>query len=125
MSKGFRLTPDGRLKESEADVKKAVTEYLRYRRFYPLRLQSGLFAPFDELCEACKRTCRKIPVGEPGIPDLAIPRFFVEVKAARGTLSAVQQGKIQFLNDHWGLKTAVPRKLEELIEWLEKHKGEL
>ena len=38
----FRLTGD-KLKLSENDVERACLDLLRYRRFYPVRLNSGKF----------------------------------------------------------------------------------
>ena len=61
-------------------------------------------------------------MGEPGIPDYAIPRFFVEVKRPGGTLSEVQRAKIEQLQEHWGLETAVVESLDELLQWLARQK---
>ena len=64
-------------------------------------------------------------VGETGIPDYVIPRFFVEVKAP-GKKPTVEQHEKQWqLEKFWKVKTAVASKVEELIEWLDKNKNSL
>lgn len=110
----FRLTPP-KIKLSENDVEKACLDLLRVRHFYPLRQQSGLFKT-PEI-----RSSRYVRIGEPGIPDYCIPRFFVEVKRPGESLSEAQKEKIWTLKEHWGLETAVIENVDELIEWLTHH----
>jgi len=115
MNHNFRLRSP-KIKLSENDVEKACLDLLRVRHLYPLRQQSGLFWTPDKT--------RRIRVGEPGIPDYVIPRFFLEVKAPGREVSEVQREKIWTLKQHWGLETVVVASVEELIEWLALH-GEL
>lgn len=110
----FRLTPP-RLKLSENDVEKACLDVLRVRHFCPLRLQSGRFWTLDKK--------RIVTVGEPGIPDYVIPKFFVECKAPGQSVSEVQREKIWTLEKHWGVETAVVESVEELMEWLARKQG--
>ena len=112
-----RLTPP-QINLSENDVENACLDLLRVRHYYPLRQQSELFKT-PEI-----HSSRYIRIGEPGIPDYAIPRFFVEVKRPGGTLSPAQKEKIWTLKEHWNLETAVIENVDELIEWLAAH-GEL
>lgn len=116
----FRLTAP-KLKLSENDVEKAVVQLLRYRRLYPLRLQSGVLVSPERLCAECRRTVSRLRVGEPGIPDYCVPRFFVETKAPGKKLSPIQQQKITELRDFWDLETAVVDDLDELLRWLAQH----
>lgn len=109
----FRLRPP-KIQLSENDVEKAVLDVLRLRGHYPLRQQSGLF-------KTPGRQTRFIHVGEVGIPDYAIPKYFVEVKRPGGRLSEVQSRKIALLKQHWHLDTAVVESIDELIEWLAQH----
>jgi hypothetical protein len=109
----FRLTPPV-VKISENDVEQACLDLLRVRHFYPLRQHSGLFKTPD-------KKSRYIHIGQPGIPDYVIPRYFVEVKRSGGTLSEVQKEKIRTLKEHWDLETAVVESVDELIEWLAQH----
>ena len=117
----FRLTSPS-LKLTENDVEKACKDLLQYRHFYPLRVQSGLFPTPDSLCPECRRRARWIRVGEPGIPDYVIPRFFVEVKAPGKSLNIQQREKIDLLTKHWDLKTAVIDSVDELLTWLAQQK---
>lgn len=110
----FRLTSP-KIKLSENDVERACLDLLRYRRLYPLRQQSGQFKTSDG---------RWIRIGVPGIPDYVIPAFFIEVKRPGGLLSEVQRVKIDELNRHWDLETAVVESVEELIAWLGKRAGD-
>ena len=119
----FRLrSPKIRL--SENDIEKACKQLLQYHHFYAVRQQSGLFPAPGNLCDNCRRNARWIRVGEPGIPDYVIPRFFLETKAPGKKLSDIQREKILLLETQWNLKTAVVESLDELLAWLARH-GEL
>jgi hypothetical protein len=122
----FRLRGE-KIALTENDVEKACLDALRYRRIYPLRLHSGLFLHADRaVIEALQRAgvrYRMITVGEPGIPDYAIPRGFMEVKAPGQKVSEVQREKILTLRDHWDLKTAVITSVDELSELLARNEA--
>jgi len=124
MPRGWHLTSQ-KIKLSENDVERACLDVLRWRHFYPLRQQSGRFIMADRaVVQALQRmgvSYRWITVGEPGIPDYVIPRFFVETKRPGGELSVVQQLKITELKAGWDLDTAVVESVEELVAWLARH----
>jgi len=126
MPRGWQLTGD-KIKLTENDVERACLEALRWRHFYPLRQQSGRFIlPDRVVIQALDRAgvpYRWTTVGEPGIPDYVIPRFFVEVKRPGGVLSAIQCQKILMLEDQWDLETAVVESVEEQTIWLTEHEG--
>lgn len=109
----FRLTsPEFKLVES--DVKKGCEDLLKYRGFYPLKVQSALVRTPDG-----KRWMR---VGEVGFPDYVIPKFCMETKRPGGKLSDQQLMKIMELERSWGIPVAVVESVESLREWLDKHK---
>ena len=108
----FKLTSPRKLKVVENDVEAAGRDLLRYRRLYPLRQNAGRFKTADN---------RWITIGEPGIPDYVIPRFFVEFKKPGGQLSQVQRDKIYQLETFWDLETAVVESVEDLLRWLGRH----
>lgn len=116
----FRLTPP-KIKLTENDVEKACLDVLRLHGFYPVRLQSGVLLAPDRLCATCRNKARWIRVGEPGIPDYVMARFFLEVKRPGGSLSDAQKEKIEQLEKHWKLETAVVESVEELIDWLARY----
>jgi len=123
MPRGWQLTSQ-KIKLSENDVERACLEVLRWRHFYPLRLQSGLFIHADKaVIEALERAgvpYRCSTVGEVGIPDYVIPLFFVEVKRPGGKLRETQQLKItELAARHY--ETAVVESVENLTEWLREH----
>ena len=107
----FRLTPP-RVKISEKDVKRACLDILRYRGYLPIPLQSGLFKTPDG---------RFVRIGEPGLPDVVVARFFVELKRPGGELSSEQRAKIREFQCY-GVPTAVPDSPEALVRWLEEYK---
>lgn len=106
----FRLTSP-RVKLSENDVERACLDLLRFKGFDPRRLHVGLFHPY-------KKFHQVIEMGEAGIPDYVIPRFYVEVKRPGGTLSDVQRRRIFELKQAWNLETAVVESIDELADWL-------
>lgn len=113
-AKPFRLKPPPRLRED--DVERACLDLLRYRGYYPVRLQSGLFKTPDG---------RWTRVGEPGIPDYiaahgSYPAVFVEVKRPGGALSTEQRDKIGEL-ELWRLAVATVDSVEALLSYLEQH----
>ena len=74
---------------TENDIKRACLDLARYRHYYPVRLQSGLFYTVDG---------RPYPAGEPGIPDFVLvhgdyPAPFVEFKRPGRKLDPRQQDK--------------------------------
>lgn len=117
----FRLTGD-KIRLTENDVEAACVDLLRAHRHYPLRQQSGRFIAADrEVVRALQNAgvrFRWVTVGEPGIPDYVIPRWFVEVKAPGGEVSQVQRQKISTLAEYWGLTTAITDSVDELAAWL-------
>jgi len=122
----WRLTSQKKIQLTENDVEEACLDVLRWHHFYPLRQQSGRFIMPDreviDTLEGAGVPFRWQTVGEKGIPDYVIPRFFVEVKAPGGVVSLVQRRKIQELAlNH--LETAVPRSVEEMVAWLDEHEA--
>jgi hypothetical protein len=111
----FRLKPP-KLKLSENDVKKACLDLLRLRQWWPIRQHVGLFRTVDQ---------RKIQIGVTGDPDYVVikaPSFFLELKKPGGKLSDDQRARIKTLKQFYGLDTVVVEGVEELIEWLDRHK---
>jgi hypothetical protein len=107
----FRLTAP---RISENDVELACVHLLRYRHYYPLRIHSGRW----------KRDGRWTTIGEPGIPDYCVPRFFVEVKRPGGIVSIVQQKKFAELEgDPWRIPVVIVDTPEALREWLNEYES--
>ena len=104
----FRLTSPPK-PNVEDDVKLACLDLLRLHGYRPERLHSGLFRTPDG---------RWIRSGQPGLPDYAIPRFYLEVKRPGGELSHTQRLKTAELAQGWHLETAVVDSVEALAEWL-------
>ena len=100
------------LTPSEKQVMIAIEAVLRLCGLCPLRLQSALVTTEDE---------RRFRVGKPGLPDLCVPRFLVEVKKPGGKLSEIQKQKIDELERDWRVSTAVVDSPEQLILWLAEH----
>jgi hypothetical protein len=98
-----------KLKLVENDVKKACVDLLGAHGYKALRQQSGGLRTPDG---------RWITVGEPGLPDYAIPAFMVETKRPGARLSEVQQKKIWELENLWKVEVAVVDRVEALAEWL-------
>lgn len=121
----FRLTSQ-KIQLSEKDVAKACLDLLRAKQYQPQRIMAGRYImPDREVLEACRQcgvTPRWETVGERGIPDYAIPAWFMEVKRPGGALSREQELKIMDLERTWGLPVAVVESVDELIEWLARHK---
>lgn len=115
----FRLTSP-RIKVAENDVERACLDFLRWRRYRPVRLHSGLLKTPDG---------RWIRVGEPGLPDYIVahgkvPCFFLEVKRPGGHLSAEQQTKISELCQSYGLAAVVVDGVEALAAWVKQHEAD-
>jgi hypothetical protein len=106
----FRLRPP-RLKEN--DVEFAVLDLLRWHHYRPQRCQSGRF-------QTSGKDKRWITIGEPGLPDYVIPRFFVEVKRPGGLLSEVQKNKI-FELERAGIPVAIVESAEAMSAWLKRY----
>lgn len=110
---------------SEDDVEEQCLHLLGLYRLYPLRLQSGRFIPAtSEVIQALKRAgvrYRITTVGEVGIPDYVIPRFFLETKSPRGKLEPDQEKKIGELKRFYDLETVVDYGDGVLAAWLEKN----
>lgn len=123
MARPWSLVGD-RPKLSENDVELQCLDVLRHHHFYPLRQQSGLFIPAERQVIAALRQAgvrfRVITIGEPGIPDYAIPQFFVEVKRPGAKASPDQEKKIFELSKS-DLETALIDNVESLIDWLKQH----
>lgn len=109
----FRLRPP-KIKLVENDVERQCLDVLRLRGFNPIRLQSGKLKTPDG---------RWVTIGEVGIPDYAIPQFFLETKRPGGRLSEAQQTKIFELEKCWGLETVIVESVDELILWLDRRAG--
>ena len=107
----FRLRSP-QIKLSENDVEKQCLDILRLRGLYPVRLQVGKFKTPDD---------RWITIGEPGLPDYCIPKFFVETKAPRGALREAQERKIHELEEIWRVPVVVAHDLDALLAWLDKN----
>lgn len=114
MASKFRLTSP-KVKLVENHVETAVIDVLRYRHHLPLRQHVGRFRTLDGK--------RVITAGELGLPDYAIPAFFVEVKRPGGELSDEQKWKIFELEKCWDLETAVVESADELVEWLKNREA--
>jgi hypothetical protein len=113
---GFRLKSD-RLRLSENDVESACLDVLRLHGYWPLRCHAGLFKSADG-----KRWIRGVEKGTPDWAALIKPSFFLEVKRPGGILSEAQQAKIYQLEKFFNLQTLVVEGVEELVEWLDRHK---
>ena len=117
MSRGFQLTPQGRIQLSEKDVIKACLDLLHRYRWWPIRQHVGLFHPY-------KRPKQVIEMGEKGDPDYVIvkaPSFFIEFKRPGGELSDDQRKRQWDLRQFYGLDTLVIERVEDLDEWLRLH----
>lgn len=115
MSKRFQLKPPG-LHISENDVRKACLDILRLRQWWPIRQHVGRFKTIDQ---------RYIVIGETGDPDYVVvkpPGFFLETKRPGGELSPEQIKRISDLKTFYGLDTVVVESVEQLIEWLDRHR---
>lgn len=117
MPKGFRLTPQGKPVLTENDVETACLDLLLRRRWYPVRLQSGLFRTVDG---------RWLRIGAPGIQDYVVvheiyPAFFMETKRPRGKLTEKQIRKAWEISTAYRLAVTKVDTLEALIEWLQEH----
>lgn len=108
----FRLTPPGKVKLVENDIERQCLSALRYHGLHPIRLQSGKFKTHDN---------RWISVGEPGLPDYVIPRFFLETKRPGGELSPEQDRYIWEAKYIWNLETLVIDDVNTLIRWLNEN----
>ncbi len=106
---------------SEADVTKQVTDFLRYRQWTLIRLNSGLFQTRD----GGKRTYQ---IGEKGQADwLALRPFydgkfnvlFVEMKAT-GKKPRADQARWLWVKGREGFHATWTDSLERFIEWYEK-----
>src|SRR5215475_9052652 len=106
----FRLTSE-KIRLSENDVERSCLDLLRLKGYRPQRLQVGRFKTSDG---------RWINVGEPGIPDYCVPRFYVETKAPGHSLSEIQQVRIMELERSWNVPVAVVDSVEALARWLEE-----
>lgn len=115
----FRLRSP-KVKLVENDVERQCLDILRYRGLNPIRLNSGRFLAPGKLCDDCRARARWITIGEPGIPDYVIPRFFLETKRPGGALEETQKKKIWELEKMWSLPTVVVDNVEALIAWLDK-----
>lgn len=114
---GFRLTSPKVPPLTENDVERQVTDLLKWRGYFPLRQQSGLFKTQDD---------RTVTMGEPGMPDYIVahkrhPWFFLEIKRPGGKLSASQQKWINLHRVLYGLKVTVVDGLEAIKAWLEQN----
>ena len=109
------------VKLSEADVTKQVTDFLRYRKWTLIRLNSGLFNTKDG-----KRTYQ---IGEKGQADWLALRpfydgkfnvFFVEIKAP-GKKPRADQARWLWVKGKEGFHATWTDSLERFIEWYEKN----
>ena len=116
----FRLRPP-KVRLVENDVEKQCLDILRYRGFNPVRLHSGRFLAPGRLCDECRASARWLTIGEPGIPDYVIPRFFLETKRPGADLSDAQKKKIWELEKMWDLRTVVVDNVDLLIAWLDQN----
>jgi hypothetical protein len=105
-----------RIKLTENNVERGCLDVLRYRGYRPVRLHSALLRTPDG---------RWIRVGEPGLPDYVIPKFFVEIKRPRGELFPAQQAKISELAEGWHVETAVVDSVDMLVEWLAEFEAQV
>jgi hypothetical protein len=117
MSRPFRLTPQKLPPLSENDVESACLDLLRFRGYWVVRQQSGLFKTPDG---------RWIRLGVKGIPDYAavhrrFPGFLLEIKRPGGDLSPHQATKIQELRLGYSLAVGVIDSVEALDAWLNQH----
>ena len=115
----FRLTPDGRLRLNENDVRKACLDVLRTHGWWPIRQHVGrLRAPHGDW----------IQVGEAGDPDYAViraPSFFIEFKRPGARPSETQQKRHQILERSYGLETIVVASVEDPVAWLSQKEKKL
>ena len=128
MSRGFQLTPQGRIQVSEKDVTKACLDLLRIHHWWPIRQHVGRFLPgraYGLLCAHCREAVRKswITIGETGDPDYAVikaPSFFLELKRPGGALSQDQEERHFQLENFYGLQTIKASGPEELRDYLRR-----
>ena len=117
MPRPFRLTPPRPPRLSENDVERACIDLLRYRGYYVMRQQSGLFKTPDG---------RWVRIGTPGIPDYAAlharwPGFLMEVKRPGGELSPEQHSKVTEIAMGYRVAIAVVESVDALAQWLAAH----
>ena len=116
------------IKLKENDVEEACLDLVRYRQFYPVRLQSGRFImPDRAVVEACRRAGVRVrwqTVGEVGLPDYVCIKndFFLEVKAPKKKPSAVQIEMAIKLEAAYGIGVATVDSVERLAAWLDARK---
>jgi len=103
----FSLKPP-KLHVTEKHVVEACVQFLQVKGYRPIRQNTGQFKTKDG---------RYITIGEPGMPDYAIPQFMVEFKRPGGRLSEIQKERIFELSVN-GVMTAVVESVEELEAWL-------
>lgn len=113
MTRAFTLKHT-RLREN--DIEDACLDLLRWRKYYPIRLQSGKFKTVDG---------RWITVGEPGLPDYVIPAFFLETKRPGGKLTPDQEQKIWELEAGYELQTAIIHEARDLTVWLDRYEAKI
>ena len=119
MGSGLLKIMDGekRMKESEADLKRTVTDYLEYQqnagKLLYFRLNAGDFI------ELRGNTRRRVKGCMAGTSDLEIIKdgkpIFIELKSARGRQSPAQ-GSFQKLVESQGASYFIIRSIEELLE---------
>jgi len=113
----FRLTSPPRLKVRESDVAKACVDLLRWRGYFVLRLQTGLFKTPDG---------RFVPVGEKGLPDyIAVherfPGFLLETKRPGEELGPEQILKVEEIRLGFRIAVAVIDSVDAMTPWLDEH----
>ena len=121
MGSGLLKIMDGekRMKESEADLKRTVTDYLEYQqnagKLLYFRLNAGDFI------ELRGNTRRRVKGCMAGTSDLEIIKdgkpIFFELKSARGRTSPAQNA-FKILVEEQGASYSIVRSLEELEELL-------
>jgi len=109
------MAGEKRMKESEADLKRTVTDYLEYQqnagKLLYFRLNAGDFI------ELRGNTRRRVKGCMAGTSDLEIIKdgkpIFIELKSARGKTSSAQNA-FKILVEEQGASYSIVRSLEEL-----------
>jgi len=109
------MAGEKRMKESEADLKRTVTDYLEYQqnagKLLYFRLNAGDFI------ELRGNTRRRVKGCMAGTSDLEIIKdgkpIFIELKSAKGKISP-EQNAFKILVEEQGASYSIVRSLEEL-----------
>ncbi len=119
MAHRFKLKASRPDDQVEREVIKACREILGRRQFRMERIPCGLhFFPGGQ----------PVTYGEPGTPDYVavsgrMPGFYIETKATKGTVDAIQSRKHTEIKQFWGIETAIVHARESLVAFLEQHES--